>query len=118
MGQTEAETSPDQRGWGAMHITASPQGRSNIPRGAIFTTVVMKLVSDGLGQFLKLRIGDSRVLSRETEVGGAGRGCCMKALKNVFPKALGCVPTTVSTGSSPRPLQSCPHELNRLTDIG
>lgn len=60
MGQTEAELSPDQRGWGAMHITASPQCHSDTPRGAIFTTVVMKLVSDGLGQFFKRRIGDSR----------------------------------------------------------
>lgn len=55
----------------------------------------MKLVSDELGQFLDLRMGDSRVLSREMSWG------CMKAIKNVFPKALGCVPPTVRTGSSP-----------------
>lgn len=58
--------SPDQRGWGAVHITTSPQCHPDIPCGAIFTTLVMKLVSDGLGQFLKLRIGDRKVLSRET----------------------------------------------------
>lgn len=57
MGQTEAEMSPDQRGWGAGRITASPQCHSDTPCGAILTTVVMKLVSEGLDQFLKLRIG-------------------------------------------------------------
>lgn len=60
MGQTEAEMSPDQIGWSAIDITASPQCHSDTPRGAIFTTVVMKLVSDELGQFFKQRIGDSR----------------------------------------------------------
>jgi hypothetical protein len=73
----------------------SPQCHSDIPCGAIFTTVVMKLVSDELGQFLDLRMGDSRVLSREMSWG------CMKAVKNMFPKALGCVPPTVRMGSSP-----------------
>ena len=37
----------------------------------------MKLVSDELGQFLDLRMGDSRVLSREMSWG------CMKAVKNI-----------------------------------
>lgn len=69
IGQTEAEMSPDPRGWGAMRTTTSPQYHSDIPCGAIFTTVVMKLVcvcGGGLGQFLKLKIG---VLSREMGLG-------------------------------------------------
>lgn len=65
---------------------ASPHRHSDIPRGAIFITVIMKLVSDGLVQFLKPRIRDSKTLSRD-------KGDV--AITNMSPKALDCVPTMV-----------------------
>lgn len=45
--------------------STSPHHHSDIPSSAIFITVIMKLVSDGLVQLPKLRIGDSGALSRE-----------------------------------------------------
>lgn len=54
-GQMETERGPDSRGWRAMRLK---RHHPDIPPVAIFITVIMKLVSDGLVQFLTRRTGD------------------------------------------------------------
>lgn len=76
-GQMETERGLDSRGWRAMRLK---RHHPDIPPVAIFITVIMKLVSDGLVQFLTRRTGDIiGALSREEMLHEAIKNGSLKA---------------------------------------